>query len=31
VRRTPLANVKERRREVIRGLAASGVALPAEY
>jgi len=24
VRRTPLANVKERRREVIRGLAASG-------
>ena len=31
VRRTPLANVKERRREVIRGLAASGVAPPAEY
>jgi len=31
VRRTPLANVKERRREVIRSLAASGVAPPAEY
>jgi len=31
VRRTPLANVKERRREVIRGLAASGVAPPADY
>jgi mono/diheme cytochrome c family protein len=30
-RRTPLANVRERRREVIRGLAASGVAPPAEY
>jgi mono/diheme cytochrome c family protein len=30
-RRTPLANVQERRREVIRGLAASGVAPPAEY
>jgi mono/diheme cytochrome c family protein len=30
-RRTPLANVQERRREVIRGLAASGAAPPAEY
>lgn len=30
-RRTPLANVQERRREVIRNLAASGVAPPAEY
>lgn len=30
-RRSPLANVQERRREVIRNLAASGVALPAEY
>ncbi len=30
-RRTPLANVQERRREVIRNLAASGAAPPAEY
>jgi cytochrome c553 len=30
-RRTPLANVQERRREVIRALAASGAAPPAEY
>ena len=30
-RRSPLANVKERRREVVRALAASGPAPPAEY
>ena len=30
-RRTPLASVQERRREVIRGLGAAGVAPPAEY
>ena len=31
LRRTPLADVKERRREVVRSLAASGPAPPAEY
>ena len=30
-RRSPLANVQERRREVIRSLAANGVAPPAQY
>ena len=30
-RRTPLANVKERRSQVVRALAASGPAPPAEY
>ena len=30
-RRSPLANVKERRREVVRALAASGPAPPADY
>lgn len=31
LRRTPLADVKERRREVVRALAASGPAPPADY
>ncbi len=31
LRRTPLANVKESRREVVRALAASGLAPPADY
>jgi mono/diheme cytochrome c family protein len=31
VRRTPLANVQERRREVVRALAASGAAPAAQY
>jgi mono/diheme cytochrome c family protein len=31
LRHTPLANVKESRREVVRALAASGLALPADY
>jgi cytochrome c553 len=31
LRHTPLANVKESRREVIRALAASGLAPPADY
>jgi cytochrome c553 len=31
LRRTPLADVKERRREVVRSLAATGQAPPAEY
>jgi len=31
VRRTPLADVQARRREVISGLAASGVAPAAQY
>ena len=31
LRRSPLADVKERRREVVRALAASGPAPPAEY
>jgi hypothetical protein len=31
VRRTPLADVQARRREVVRSLAASGAAPPAQY
>jgi mono/diheme cytochrome c family protein len=31
LRRTPLADVSERRREVVRALAASGLAPPADY